>query len=69
MKNPIISAILENTHFKTDDFSFEDVYRITIGYLKNTEQILTGADWGYLSSYTIAIVKMALEWTMKGMIG
>lgn len=53
LKNPIISAILENTHFKTDDFSFEDVYRITIGYLKNTEQILTGADWGYLSSYTI----------------
>lgn len=46
LKNPIISAILENTHFKTNDFSFEDVYRITISYLKNTEQILTGVDWG-----------------------
>ena len=53
LKNPIISDVMKHTHFKIDDFCFEDVYRVTMGYLKNTEQILTGMDWGYLSSYIV----------------
>ena len=52
-KNPVISSLLNGRHVRREDFSFEDVFRLTLGYLKNTEQILTGADWGYLASYTV----------------
>ena len=52
-KNPYVYSLLENARVRIGDFSFEDVYRITVDYLKNTEQILSGVNFGYLSSYTI----------------
>ena len=48
LKNPEIKKLLENVHYCADDFCFEDVYKITVSYLKNSEQILTGVDLGYL---------------------
>lgn len=53
LKNPEIKKLLENVHYCADDFCFEDVYKITVSYLKNSEQILTGVDLGYLSSYVV----------------
>lgn len=53
LKNPEIRELLKGVHYRSDDFCFEDVYKITAGYLKNDEQILTGVDLGYLSSYTV----------------
>lgn len=53
LKNPYIKDLLSNTHFQIDDFSFEDVWSISVEYLKNTEQILCGVDFGYLLSYVV----------------
>lgn len=53
LKNPIIREVLNGSRFLIDDFSFEAVFRVATGYLKNTEQILCGVDLDYLSSYTV----------------
>lgn len=53
LKNPYIKDLLSNAHFQIGDFSFEDVWSISVGYLKNTEQILCGVDFGYLLSYVV----------------
>lgn len=52
-KNPEIVKLLEGVNYQFDNFCFEDIYKITVGYLKNSEQILAGVDLGYLSSYTV----------------
>lgn len=53
LKNPHIMDLLTNTHFQIGDFSFEDVWSISVSDLKNTEQILCGVDFGYLLSYVV----------------
>ena len=53
LKNPHIKDLLSNAHFQIGDFSFEDVWSISISYLKNTEQILCGVDFGYVLSYVV----------------
>lgn len=52
-KNPEIAKLLEEVNYQFDNFCFEDVYKIAVGYLKNSEQILAGVDLEYLSSYTV----------------
>lgn len=53
LDNPIIRDLLEAVHYKREDFLFEDVWQLAVGYLENTEQIFAGMDWGYLPSYTV----------------
>ncbi len=53
LKNPYIKNLLRRVHFSISDFSFEDIFALAVGYLKNTEQIITSCDFGYLSSYMI----------------
>lgn len=53
LKNPEIRELLKGVHYRSNDFCFEDIYKITVGYLQNDEQILTGMDLGYLSSYAV----------------
>ena len=53
LKNPHIKDLLSKAHFQIGDFSFEDVWSISVDYLKNTEQILCGIDFGYLLSYIV----------------
>lgn len=53
LKNPIVRSILENKHYRYDDFSFEDVFCLSISCLENTEQILCGVDFGYLLSFIV----------------
>lgn len=50
--NPIVKARLSGMKYQIDSFSFEDVFKYAQGIL-NTEQILTGVAFGYLSSYTV----------------
>lgn len=50
---PMIKSILSSKHYSTSYFSFEDIFKITVGYITNTEQILTAFDFGYLNSYTV----------------
>lgn len=53
MSHPSIRNILRNTHYRRDDFRFEDVWRISMSELANDEHICTAVDWGYLGSYTV----------------
>lgn len=53
LKNPHIKELLSDKHFQIGNFSFEDVWCVSEGYLKNTEQILCGVDFGYLLSYVV----------------
>ena len=53
LENSIIQDLLEKAHYKREDFLFEDVWQLAVGCLENTEQILAGMDFGYLSSYTV----------------
>lgn len=53
MKDPVIRELLKNVHYQISDFSFEELYKLSFDYVKNTEQILCGVELGYLSSYTV----------------
>lgn len=53
LKNPEIKKLFEGVRYQVDNFSFEDIYKVAVNYLINSEQILTGVDLGYLSSYTV----------------
>ena len=53
MMNTIeVKSRLKNLHYRQEDFCFEDVFRYYDTIL-NTEQILTGVLFGYISSYTV----------------
>lgn len=53
LNNPEIMKLLDGLHYELNDFDFEDIFKLAISYVKNDEQILTGVDLGYLSSYTV----------------
>lgn len=50
--NPIVSDVLKKISYQKETFCFEDVYKYSCD-IGNTEQILTGVAFGYLSSYTV----------------
>ncbi len=52
-KIPAIKHLLKNYKYNVDDFSFEDMFKLSCSVLKNTEQILTACAMEYLDSYTI----------------
>lgn len=66
LDHPIIQMLLKEQHYMINDFSFEDVLKITANYLKNTEQILCAVDFGYLSSYTIVLRKNGAGLSFEG---
>lgn len=50
---PIIKQLLQNYRIGLDDFCFEDIYKLSCSYVKNTEQIITAYALGYINSYTV----------------
>ena len=46
--NPIVSDVLKKISYQKETFCFEDVYKYSCD-IGNTEQILTGVAFGYLS--------------------
>lgn len=52
LQKPIVKEQLAGLHFRQGDFDFEDVFRYSFEIF-NTEQILTGVVFGYLSSFTV----------------
>lgn len=53
LKNPIVKELLNGARYSINDFSFEDMFCVSIEFLKNDEQIMCGMDLGYLQSYTV----------------
>ena len=53
MDNLLIKEHLKDYHYLRTDFSFEDVWRLSVCDVAHDEQIQTAVDWGYLASYTV----------------
>ena len=49
----IAKEILKGKHYRTDDFDFEDVFKISCNYVMNDEHIMTAEYFGYIKSYYI----------------
>lgn len=45
--------ILSSTKYRIDDFSFEDVYKLSCDYVRNDEHILTAYKFEYINEYHI----------------
>lgn len=53
LHNPLVESLIKEYKYNLTDFSFQDVFIIAIEYIRNTEQIKTAYDFGYLQSYTV----------------
>jgi len=60
--NRVVSHTLERIAYQKENFNFEDIFKYS-EYIGNTEQILTGVAFGYLSSYTIRCHRSGYETT------
>lgn len=50
---PTVKQLLQDCRISLEDFSFEDIYKLSCSYVKNSEQILTAYAMEYLESYTV----------------
>ena len=48
-----INELLNNYKYQTNNFDFEDVYKLSCSFVKNDEQIQTAYAFDYIKSYTI----------------
>lgn len=53
MRRPRIREILKGVHYKKNNFSFEEVWSISVSYLRNDEHIQTAYEFDYINSYSI----------------
>lgn len=53
LQKPVVKKLLEWCKFKREEFCFEDVFKLSHEYIKNSEQILTAYSMEYIESYTV----------------
>ena len=51
--HPVIKKILKGKKYKKSEFSFEDVFKLAVSYVKNDEHIQTADFFGYIKSYNV----------------